>query len=149
MTKTLGVFLFMCACFGPAYGQAQKHAASGTADTIKQLERDWSTAQKAGDIDRLGQIIADDWLSIGPDGAKVTKKEFLNNVKSGESKLESFEFGPIDVKVIGTVAVAQGSDTEKSSSKGKDTSGKWVWMDVFVQHDGKWQAVRSQAAMVK
>lgn len=149
MTKILGIFLLMGACFGPAYGQAQNHAASGTADAIKQLERDWSTAQKDGNVDRLGQIIADDWVSIGADGVRVTKKEFLANVKSGGSKLESFEFGPIDVKVIGAVAIAQGSDTEKSSSKGKDTSGKWVWMDVFVQHDGKWQAVRSQAAIVK
>ena len=51
--------------------------------------------------------------------------------------------------VIGTTAIVQGSDTEKSSFKGKDTSGKWVWMDVFVMRDGKWQAVRSQSAMVK
>ena len=35
------------------------------------------------------------------------------------------------------------------TTKGKDTSGKWVWMDVFAKRDGKWVAVRSQAAMVK
>jgi Domain of unknown function (DUF4440) len=80
--------------------------------------------------------------------AKATKQEFLDNVKSGVSKLESFEFGPMDVKVIGTIAIVQGSDTEKSSYKGKDTSGKWAWMDVFAMRDGKWQAVRSQSAMV-
>ena len=88
-------------------------------------------------------------MGLGPDGAKSTKKEFLDNVKSGAAKLESFEFGPMDVKVIGTVAVVQGSDTEKSSLRGKDTSGKWLWMDVFAMRDGKWQAVRSQSAMAK
>jgi len=31
---------------------------------------------------------------------------------------------------------------------GEDTSGKWVWMDVFVKRDGR-GAVRSQSAMVK
>lgn len=113
------------------------------------MERDWSNAQKARDIDKLGQTYRRLVEHRGQDGAKVTKKEFLNNVKSSESKLESFEFGPIDVKVIGTVAIALGSETEKSSSKGKVTSGKWVWMDEFVQQDGKWQAVRSQAAIVK
>ena len=55
----------------------------------------------------------------------------------------------MDVKVLGNVAVVQGSDTEKSSAGGKDTSGKWVWMDVFVKREGKWVAVRSQSAMVK
>ena len=104
---------------------------------------------KAHDIDKLSQIIADDWSGLGYDGSKSTKKEILNDVKSGASKIESFEFGPMDVKVIGTVAIVQGSDTEKSSTKGKDTSGKWVWMDVFMNRNGKWQAVRSQTAMLK
>ena len=64
-------------------------------------------------------------------------------------KLESFEFGPMDVKVLGNVAVVQGSDTEKSTTNGKDSSGKWVWMDVFVKRGDKWVAVRSQSAMLK
>jgi len=42
----------------------------------------------------------------------------------------------------------QGSDTEKSLMNGKDTSGKWVWTDVFVKRDSKWLVVRSQAARV-
>lgn len=147
--KFFSVFLLVGSCFGPIYGQATKPAASGTAEAVKQLERDWSEAQKARDIDKLSQILADDWSGLGSDGARSTKKQFLDDVKSGASKLESFEIGPMDVKVVGTVAVVQGSDTEKSTTKGKDTSGKWVWMDVFVSRDGKWQAVRSQSAMVK
>jgi hypothetical protein len=53
------------------------------------------------------------------------------------------------VKVLGNVAVVQGGDTEKSTIGGKDTSGQWVWMDVFEKRDGKWLAVRSQSAKVK
>jgi len=147
--KVFGAFLLACACLGPVYGQEKKPAAPDPAEAVKQLERDWSDAQKTRNIDKLSQIIADDWSGLGSDGTRSTKKDFLNDVKSGASKLESFEIGPMDVKVIGTVAVVQGGDTEKSSTKGKDTSGKWVWMDVFVMRDGKWQAVRSQSAMVK
>jgi hypothetical protein len=55
----------------------------------------------------------------------------------------------MDVKVLGNVAVVQGSDTEKSLTNGKDTSGKWVWMDVFVKREGAWVVVRSQSAMVQ
>jgi ketosteroid isomerase-like protein len=149
MTRILGAMLIVGTCFGPVYGQATKSAASGTAEAVKQLERDWSDAQKARDLDKLSQILADDWSGLGSDGARSTKKQFLDDVKSGVNKLDSFDIGPMDVKVIGTIAVVQGSDTEKSSNKGKDTSGKWVWMDVFVNRDGKWQALRSQSAMVK
>lgn len=55
----------------------------------------------------------------------------------------------MEVKVLGNVPVVQGSDTEKSTSKGKDSSGKYVWMDVFAKIDGKWQAIRSQNTMAK
>ena len=149
MSRILTAVLLVAACFGTAYAQATKTAAPAAAEALKQLEHDWVNAIKAGDAAKLAQILADDWSGLGSDGVKSTKKEFLNNVKTGANKLVSFEFGPMDVMVTGNVAVVQGTDTEKSSFKGKDTSGKWAWMDVFVLRDGKWQAVRSQSAIVK
>jgi hypothetical protein len=151
--KTLGVLLLVSACLTPAYAQANKgkapEASAATADALKQMERDWSAAQMARDVEKLRTILAEDWQGIGSDGTLSTKKDFLRDVKSGANKLDSFEIGPMDVKVMGRVAVVQGTDTEKSSSKGKDTSGKWAWMDVFVEREGRWVAVRSQSAMVK
>jgi hypothetical protein len=81
--------------------------------------------------------------------ARQRSRVFLGDVKSRKDKAESVEFGPMDVKVLGNVAVVQGGDTEKSVTNRKDTSGKWGWMDVFVKRDGKWVAVRSQSTMVK
>lgn len=119
------------------------------AQTVQQLEHNWIDGMKAGDAAKVGQVLADDWTGLFYDGSKETKQGLLAEIKSGKSKLDSIEVGPMDVKVLGDVAVVQGSDTEKSSAKGMDTSGKWVWMDVFAKRDGKWVAVRSQAAMVK
>src|SRR5579864_5970822 len=119
MVRAAALIVFLSMSFNSAYGQASK-STSGDAETVKQLERDWSDAQKAGDADKLGQILADDWMGLGYDGAKSTKKQLLADVKSGTSKLTSFDMGPMDVKIIGMVAIVQGSDTEKSSSKGKD-----------------------------
>ena len=152
MRQNLAVaVLLVSACAGLAFGQTPTAPAKSpsVAETVKQLERDWVDAGKAGDVGKLSQIIADDWMGIEYDGKKESKQTMLAEVKSGAAKIESFEFGPMDVKVLGGVAVVQGSDTEKSSTHGKDTSGKWVWMDVFVKRDGKWVAVRSQVAKVK
>jgi len=136
---------------GMALAQAPAPSAKGpsVSQAVKQLEHDWEDALKAGDADKLGEILADDWMSIGYDGKRRTKQEELADVKSGKDKLESFEIGPMDVKVLGNIAVVQGGDSEKSSSGGKDTSGKYAWMDVFVKREGKWVVVRSQVAMVK
>jgi uncharacterized protein (TIGR02246 family) len=154
MNTLVAAVLSVCAFVGLALAHPQTPAAipakgPSVSQAVKQLEHDWLDAEKAGDADKLGQILADDWASIGPDGIKGTKQSFLADVKSGATKVDSFEIGPMDVKVFGSVAVVQGSDTEKSTTKGKDSSGKYVWMDVFVKRDGKWQAVRSQTAMVK
>ena len=93
--------------------------------------------------------MGDDWIGLTYEGGKETKQSLLAGVKSGKDKAESVENGPMDVKVLGSVAVVQGSDTEKSMTNGKDSSGKFVWMDVFVKRDGNWVAVRSEATMVK
>jgi ketosteroid isomerase-like protein len=151
MKRIAGLVLLISACVRLASAQTPTPPAPGpsVAEAVKQLEHDWADAEKAGDVDKLNQILGNDWMGISYDGKKETKQSFLANVKSGADKIESFEFGPMDVKVLGGVAVVQGSDTEKSSASGKDTSGKWVWMDVFVKRDGKWVVVRSQSAMVK
>jgi ketosteroid isomerase-like protein len=154
MKKLIWTVLIVCGSVGLASAdtQAPTSAASkgpSVSQTLMQIENDWADALKAGDADKAAQFVADDWTGISFDGSKSTKQSFLAEVKSGKDKAESVEFGPMDVKVLGNVAVVQGSDTEKSVTKGKDTSGKWVWMDVFVKRDGKWVAVRSQSAMVK
>jgi len=115
-------------------------------EVVTQIEHEWVDAVKAGDAEKVSQILADDWVGVGYDGSKETKQNHLADMKSGKAKLESFEFGPMDVKVLGTVAVVQGSNTEKSTTTdGKDSTGKFAWMDVFVQRDGKWVIVRSQS----
>jgi ketosteroid isomerase-like protein len=150
MKKLLIAILMTCAGMGLVLADTPStpSASASASATVKQLEHDWTEATIAGDYDKVGQIIADDWTGISYDGSKMTKQGFLADLKSGKDKAQSVEIGPMDVKVLGNVAIVQGSDTEKSVMNGKDTSGKWVWMDVFVKRDGKWVAVRSQAARV-
>jgi uncharacterized protein (TIGR02246 family) len=148
MKKLVIGMLLVSACIGLAFAQTQTPPVKGpgAAESVKQLEHDWTDAVKAGDADKVNQILADDWIGVGYDGSKETKQSHLADMKSGKYKLESFEFGPMDVKVLGSVAVVQGTNTEKSTSAdGKDSSGKYAWMDVFVKRDGKWVVVRSQS----
>ena len=151
MKKVAGVILLIGVFAGLTFAQDKMAPAKApsVADSVKQLEKDWLAAEKAGDADKLGQILAEDWVALGPDGKTVDKKEYVEGYKSGKAKMTSNEIGPMSVKVLGNVAVVQGSDTEKSSYEGKDSSGKYVWTDVFEKRDGKWQVVRSQNALVK
>jgi ketosteroid isomerase-like protein len=155
MKKLAGALLLICASVGLVYGQAMtmkpaaKPAGPSISDSIKQLEHDWTDAMKAGDADKLSTILGNDWVGLGPDGTTQTKAQFVAGLKSGDYKLASFDFGPMTVKVVGGVAIAQGTDTEKSATKGKDSSGKYLWMDVFTKRGDSWVAVRSVDAAVK
>jgi len=153
MKKPSAAIVVASAALGLAFAAASTRAADapGGADTLKQIENEWSEAMRVGNADKLKQILADDWVGLGYDGKTDTKQGLLGRLKSGDIKVQSVENGPMDVKFLANsaVAVVQGSDVEKSMEAGKDTSGKWVWMDVFEKRDGKWVAVRSQSAKLR
>ena len=151
MKKLIGAVLFACVCVGLVLARPAEAPSESpsVADTLKQLEQDFGDAIKAVDANKLNQILADDWVNLGGGGRILTKEGFLRDLKSGNDKLESFELGPMDVKVLGNVAVVQGSATEKRTTRGQDWSGKTVWTDVFVKRGDKWVIVRSHANRVK
>lgn len=149
MKNLVWTVLLMCAGLGLGPTRMAVAKPTSVATHLKQLETDWLQAMKDGNTARLDEIVADDWQDIYVDGSRGTRQTLVESVKSGKYKLESFEIGPMDVKVLGNVAVVQGSDTEKSTYDGKNSSGKYAWTDVYVKRGGKWQAVRSQVAKVK
>jgi len=161
MKKIVGTVLFTCVCAGLVLAEPPKAPSKdpSVADTLKQLEQDFGDAIKdveagtgasaAVAADKINQILADDWVELGGSGRFFTKERVLDFLKSGNDKLESFELGPMDVKVLGNIAVVQGSVTEKRTTDGQDSSGKSVLMDVFVKSGDKWVIVRSLSAKVK
>jgi ketosteroid isomerase-like protein len=118
-------------------------------EAVRQLERDMGDAMVAVDIDKLDQIFADDWATIGSSGRIITKERVLQDFRSGKDKLVSYESGPIDVQVFGDVAVAHAGVTETRIRDGRDDSGESVWMDLLERRAGRWVVVRSASASVK
>jgi ketosteroid isomerase-like protein len=128
-------------------GSASAADKTSTEKTLIQMENDWTKAAVANDTAALGKILADDWVGQGPTGVG-TKAEVLADMKSGDFKVSSATMGEVKVRIFGDVAVVTGSNDEKSSYKGKDTSGHYIWTDVFVKRSGKWQAVASQSTLL-
>jgi ketosteroid isomerase-like protein len=98
-------------------------------ETVTKVERETGDAMVAVDIDKLNQIYADDWATVSISGKIVTRESVLHYIKSGKNKLVSYELGPMDVHVVGDVAVAHGSVTEKRIRDGKEVDGEGVYME--------------------
>ena len=151
MKKLLAVALFACVCAGLVSANAPEAPSkdSSVVDALKQNAQDHGDALVAGDLDRLDQILADDWKAVALSGRVVTKEAVLANLKSGKDKLEWFQLGPMDVQVFGNVAAIHGTVTEKRRWDGKDVSGQYLWMDLLEKRGDKWVIVRSAGAKVK
>ena len=131
MKQTM-VACVLAVCSLSAFGQAKSEAPKTSASVeqvLMQMERDWTKAGLNKDAAALDRIIADDWTAIDFQGKIETKAQALADLKSGSSALQSVELGEMKVRVFGNTAVVTGSDIEKSTYKGKDSSGKYVWMD--------------------
>jgi ketosteroid isomerase-like protein len=146
MKRLIAAPLMIALCAGMVF--AQKPAASSKAaeDELKQIENAWTDAQKTRNVDKLREILADGWVGLGWDGETSDKANALADLKSPGNSLDSVEMGTMTVRIFGNTAVVTGSDTEKSMEHGKDSSGNYIWTDVFVKQSGGWRAVASQSA---
>jgi ketosteroid isomerase-like protein len=132
---------------GPAQAQEKKQARAEEA--IIKMEKEWADALVKADQAVIDRLVTPDWTVIGADGKRQSKAQADEELKSGAVKFESFKMDELNVKVYGKTAVAQGVETEKSSYKGKDTSGQYRFTDVFVKRNGRWQAVATQITRVE
>src|ERR1700722_17360457 len=131
MNKLIASMLLSFACGGAVLaGPPEPSNDPAAVNAIRQLETDMGTAMVRVDLDRLGQIYADDFATVGSSGKAITKKDIMRDFESFHDKVPSFENGPIEVQVFGNVAIAHGSVSERRSREGKDVSGRFVWMDI-------------------
>jgi ketosteroid isomerase-like protein len=73
----------------------------------------------------------------------------LADIKSGTLKLESSTMSDMKVQVAGhDMAVMVYRSTDKGTYKGKDVTGEYRWLDVFVKRDGKWQIAIDQGTQI-
>jgi ketosteroid isomerase-like protein len=115
---------------------------------LVDLEAAWSKAMTQKDIPALTAIVAEDWTGQNDSGKTETRSGYLAGIKSGEMATASMSNHDLNVRLFHNIALVQGMDDEKSSFKGKDSSGTYTWMDVFEKRGGKWVAIASQVTRV-
>jgi len=115
--------------------------------TLLQIEREWCDAVVRKDLAWFETVLADDFAANW--GGQVTqRRQLLADLKSGAYTVESMTPGEMKVLVFGQTAVVHGLGTEKSRTRGKDTSGQYRWTDIFEKRDGRWQCVGGYSSKV-
>lgn len=120
---------------------------SASEKALVQMENEWGAAVSNRDSTALGKILADDWVGRYP-YAVFSKAEEMEVIRSGDLRVDSVVSSDFKVRLFGDAAVVTGADDDKASYKGKDISGRYLWMDVFVKRSGQWRVVASQESLL-
>lgn len=114
-------------------------------ETILRLEHAWADADTKHDVRVFEEVLADDFIGQWADGTTTDKKETIASFASGQDVYEQSTLGPLNVRIYGDTAVVNGTFTETSTLSGRDGSGTYNFMDVWVRRNGKWQIVAFQS----
>jgi len=114
---------------------------------IVKLFEDGDRALMAADVGELQRIYADDYVQYDESARASTKQDLICNLTSGALRLLSMSSTGRRVRLLrDDVAIVHGSEDDEIEQDGKRFVARYVYMDVVVKREGKWQIVASQLA---
>jgi ketosteroid isomerase-like protein len=123
-------------------------ASSGNAESeVRDAVEKYRVALMKHDAVALKQIWAGDYTFINGGGQLLTKDQRLANLSSGATSLDIAMAG-MKVRIYGDAAVTTGKVTIKGQYSGKESSGDYQSMTVWVKRGSAWQLVANQLTKI-
>ena len=114
---------------------------------ILQLFEDGDRALIAADTAELSRIFADDYLQYDESGKPSTKQEVINNLTSAKIRYISMISTSRQIRLLtDNVALIHGSEQDEVEQAGRRFQVRYVYTDVVMMRNGRWQIVASQLA---
>ena len=149
MRRILCTVVLVCAALTLAAEpmEAKKSSPAATADvrqTLKDRFREYTEALMNRDLAALDKIWAESYTFTNGRGELLTKKDRMENIKSGATQFDSISREDEEIRVFGDTAVVTGRVVLKVIYSGKESSGPYRFMNVWVKMQGRWQIVANQ-----
>jgi ketosteroid isomerase-like protein len=106
-------------------------------DTLSVLNRDYIHSVQHGDVQRFGEILAEDFLCSNPDASLVDKNQFLAQTARPVT-ISGLSVQEVRVPILGDVAIIH-ARTSYTTADGEHRNGRYT--DVWARRDGRWLAV--------
>ena len=114
---------------------------------ILRLFEDADRALIAADLVGLSRIFADDYIQYDESGKSSTKQDVINSLKTGAIRYLSMISTGRRIRLsTDQLAIVHGSEEDDVEQGGRRFSVSYIYMDVVVKRDGRWQIVGSQLA---
>jgi ketosteroid isomerase-like protein len=131
---------------GPPAGVFAQDESANVEKEVRDALEKYRTALTQHDATALKQFWADDYTFINGAGEILTKEQRLANQRSGATSLDTITLGgDVKLRVYGNdAAVATSRVTIKGKYSGKEASGDYQSMSVWVKRPSGWQLVANQ-----
>ena len=115
---------------------------------IHKLFEDGDRALIAADQGALSRIFADDYIQYNESGNSFTKHEVIQNLVSGKILYLSMISTARQIHLLrDDVALVHGSEDDEVEQAGRRFQVRYVYTDIVMKRNGRWQIVASQLAM--
>ncbi len=112
---------------------------------ILQLFEDGDRALIAADADELARIFADDYIQYDESGQPHPKQEVIGNLQSGAIRFIAMTSTGRRIRLLtDDAAIVHGSEEDIVEQAGRRFPASYIYMDVVVKRNGKWQIAGSQ-----
>ncbi len=108
-------------------------------EELLQLEKEFAEAIVKGDVEAIGQFLADDWVIIDPHGSIIDRARFLSVIQSGALTHEMMESDEVGIRVYADAAVVTALTKTKGKFMGQDFTTQERSTDIFVKQNGRWK----------
>lgn len=114
---------------------------------ILELFKDSDRALIAVDIAELSRIFADDYLQYDESARAFSEQDLVNKLSSSASRYIAMRSTGRRIRSLGEdVAIVHGSEEDEIEQGGRRSLIRYVYTDIVMRRDGKWQSVASQLA---
>ena len=113
---------------------------------ILALHQAGDKALMTADLNALADIFADDYVQYNESGQAFTKRDVLNNFRTGAIRYPSIVSTSRKIRIFGDTAVVHGSESDEVEINGKRSAVRYIYLDVLRKRAGKWKLVASQLA---
>lgn len=112
------------------------------ADDILELQRAFDDAEMRGDTDRLDELLADDFLSIGEQGVQLGKREWIG--RHGDFCYLAVEATEVDLRRYDKTAIVRCVQRSRASWRGDQMTLAVRLSQVWVQQPDGWRLAAIQ-----
>jgi len=128
-------------------GPGDRVRVANDKQQILTLFEEGDRALIAGDAGELSQSFADDYVQYDNLGKAFTKQDVIENLASGRIRYVSMTSTGRQIRFLrDDIAVVHGSEDDVVEQGGKRFPVRYIYLDVVVKRDGRWQIVASQLA---